>query len=121
MPIQTSFLSVLILALFLLPLTAAADSGEAWWTTAEDEAARDGYRLLDTAGLLDLVRSDSPPLVIDVRADYEYEAGHVPGAVNLEFDLGDRGDLDPDKSAAFAALAGPDRTRPMVIYCRSFR
>jgi rhodanese-related sulfurtransferase len=56
-----------------------------------------------------------------VRADYEFEAGHVPGSLNLEFDLGDRTDLSPAKREAFEALAGQDRKRRLVLYCRSFR
>lgn len=116
-----SFLTVLLLALLLFPLRALADTGDSWWAMAREEAARDGYRLVDTAGLLQMLRADPPPLVIDVRADYEYEAGHVTGAVNLEFDLGDRGDPGPAKRAAFEALVGEDKTRPVVLYCRNFR
>lgn len=101
---------------------AAADRDDAlWWSAAVAESERDGYKLLDTDQLLTLINSVQPPLIIDVRADYEFEAGHVTGAANLEFDLGDRGDLPKAKRAAFEALAGQDKSRPMVLYCRSFR
>jgi len=101
---------------------ADTDGDEAlWWSAAQAESERDGYKLIDTDQLLMLINSGQPPLIIDVRADYEFEAGHVTGAANLEFDLGDRGDLDTAKRTAFAALAGPDKSRPIVFYCRSFR
>jgi len=115
----------LLLALLLAPLPfpspALADPDDSWWAMAAEEAQRDGYRLVDTAGLLAMLGAGEPPLIIDVRADYEYEAGHVAGAVNLEFDLADRGDPGAAKRAAFAALAGEDTSRPMVLYCRNFR
>jgi 3-mercaptopyruvate sulfurtransferase SseA len=111
----------LLLALFLWPGAAWASDTDLWWASAEAEAGRDGYKLIDTAGFLSLIRSPKPPLIIDVRADYEFEAGHVPGSLNLEFDLGDRTDLSPAKREAFEALAGQDRKRRLVLYCRSFR
>jgi rhodanese-related sulfurtransferase len=111
----------LLLALFLLPSTAVAADDALWLPAARDDSERDGYKLVDTPELLALLNSDAPPLIIDVRADYEYEAGHVPGAENLEFDLGDRSKLSDAKRAALKALAGEDMARPMIIYCRSFR
>jgi rhodanese-related sulfurtransferase len=121
---MTAWLLIALLPV-LLPGTgaAAATNGDdaLWWSAAVAESERDGYKLLDTDQLLTLVNSGQPPLIIDVRADYEFEAGHVAGAMNLEFDLGDRGDLAEAKRAAFEALAGQDRSRPMILYCRSFR
>jgi rhodanese-related sulfurtransferase len=43
---------------------------------------------------------------VDVRADHEWEAGHLPGAVHIAL---------PD----LAARAGEiDKDRPVVLYCR---
>jgi rhodanese-related sulfurtransferase len=45
--------------------------------------------------------------VIDVRRDYEYEAGHLPGARHIELnDLTTNADSVP-------------KDRPVVFYCRS--
>ncbi|OIQ50280.1 Rhodanese-like domain protein [Pseudodesulfovibrio hydrargyri] len=98
-----------------------ADGNEVWWASAEAEAKRDDYRLIDDNGLRTLVGSGADMVLLDARADYEYGAGHIPGAANLEFDLGDDLDLSREKREALAGLMGPDRDRLLVIYCRSFR
>lgn len=119
----TAWLLIALLPVLLPGVGAAATDGDdaLWWSAAVAESERDGYRLMDADQLLALISSGHPPLIIDVRADYEFEAGHVTGAANLEFDLGDRGDLSETKRAAFEALAGQDKSRPMILYCRSFR
>jgi rhodanese-related sulfurtransferase len=45
--------------------------------------------------------------LIDVREDYEHEAGHIPGSVRI------------DVADLTAAAAGLDRDKPVVFYCRS--
>ena len=111
----------LLLAFTFSPPGAWADENEVWWDSARAEAKRDGFRLLDVRALRERIESGAPMLLIDARADYEFAAGHIPGASNMEFDLGDRTELSPDKRRAFEELAGPDRKRTLVIYCRSFR
>lgn len=113
-------------ALLLLLVLACAVSGPAlaqppaWWPDALAQAGRDGYTLLDDAGL-DRALATGQALLLDVRPGYEFAAGHLPGARNLEFDLADQAGPSPDKRAALQALVGPDPARPVVIYCRSFR
>ena len=122
MPTSTSSVVYLLLALlFFWNSPAQADENEVWWETAQAEADREGYRLLDSKGLRNLFDSGVKPLLIDARADYEFTAGHIVGANNIEFDLGDRISLPEAKRAAFMKLAGPDPQRVLVIYCRSFR
>jgi phage shock protein E len=48
-------------------------------------------------------------------------AGHIPGAVNLEFHPGDKLEFSYEKRARLKKLIGPDKDRPVVICCRSFR
>jgi rhodanese-related sulfurtransferase len=45
--------------------------------------------------------------LIDVREDYEYEAGHIPGSRNIEV------------TGLTAAAESLDRDKPVVFYCRS--
>ena len=111
----------LLLALCLLPLPATASDEDIWMESARQDAKRDGYKVISAQDLAKIIAHKPDGLVIDARADYEYEAGHIPTAVNFEFDLGDRAGLSPEKQAAFEKLLGPDKKRLLAIYCRSFR
>jgi rhodanese-related sulfurtransferase len=61
---------------------------------------------VDAAGLAGMIAGGGVE-VIDVRRDYEYEAGHLPGARHIELnDLTTNADSVP-------------KDRPVVFYCRS--
>jgi len=116
---------ILILALASMgPLNAAAVSNPeqpaAWLQQARDEARQDGYELISALELKTLYESGKKFTIIDVRPGYEYQDGHLPHAENLEFDLGDRLEVKPEKQESFIKLLGPDKDRLIVIYCRSF-
>jgi rhodanese-related sulfurtransferase len=49
---------------------------------------------------------DAGAQLVDVRADHEWEAGHLPGAVHIAL---------PELPARVAEI---DKGRPVVIYCR---
>ncbi len=49
---------------------------------------------------------DAGAQLIDVRADHEWEAGHLPGATHIAL---------PDLAARAAEI---DRDRPVILYCR---
>ncbi len=38
---------------------------------------------MNAATLTRLLKSKTPPVVIDVRTSFEYRSGHIPGALNL--------------------------------------
>lgn len=112
----------------LLALVAAVLTLGALWyahrpvvvreATLEDvraEAARGGYRLINTEELAKLYQQ--PPvnlLLVDTRQDWEYRSGHIKGAVNFP--------LEPTWWARWrgqkrmAALLGPDKDRLVVFY-----
>lgn len=92
-----------------------------YWERAKEEAKREGYFLVTYESLKTLYDSKADFMIVDVRPCYEYKDGHLPKAVNLEFDLGDRLGIKPEKREAFEKLLGPDKDRLIVIYCRSFR
>ncbi len=92
-----------------------------WWGQISGEAQRDGYDLITPDSLQKMYDSGKDFLILDVRPNYEYSDGHLPKAVNLEFDPGDQLQLSPEKRGAFVKLLGPDKTRKIIIYCRSFR
>jgi len=119
---NVTFIAWLLLAFILFSTRpAAAENEEVWWTAALNEANREGYKLIDNKGLFDLIQSGEDVLILDARADYEFTAGHIPGSTNLEFDLGDKIDLPKAKREVFKGLMGSDKSRKVVLYCRSFR
>jgi phage shock protein E len=91
-----------------------------WLPQARNEARQDGYELISASELKTLYESGKEFTIIDVRPEYEYRDGHLSNAKSLEFDLGDRLELKPEKQDAFINLLGPDKDRIIVIYCRSF-
>ncbi|MES9994664.1 rhodanese-like domain-containing protein [Desulfovibrio aminophilus] len=115
-----------ILLAVLLLLTGAgnawcAEPVPAWLEEARAQAARGGYTLIDREGIQALSGGTSRRVILDARPGYEFEEGHIPGAVNLEFDLGDERGLAPAKRGALEELLGPDRSVTVVVYCRSLQ
>lgn len=92
-----------------------------WWPTAAAEARREGFALTTPEEVQRLITSGGRFLLLDVRPDYEYKAGHIAAAKNFEIDLGDRFGLKPQKADEFKKVLGADKSRLIVIYCRSFR
>ncbi len=71
--------------------------------------ARTQIREVSTSEV-DLEReSGTPPLLVDVRENHEWEAGHLPGAIHVP-----RSHLE-----SLIEGAAPDRSRPIVLYCAS--
>lgn len=82
--------------LSLRPLVVAALLVPAAGCVAE-VTSREAHRLIDTKG----------GQLIDVRAPWEFDEGHPPGAINVPLDK-----LD-------ARLATLPRDRPLVVYCHT--
>jgi len=117
-------LVLLLLIAALLPCvssSAADESQSPLFQRAREEAERDGYRVVTTEALRELLRTDPTLLLVDARYAYEYKAGHIPGAINLPVDLSDRSDLPPERRKAFTDALGEEKGRLIVIYCRGFR
>jgi len=91
-----------------------------WWERAETIARKEGYRLIDKKQLKALYAAKADFVVIDVRPDYEYDAGHLPEAVRLEVGLEDRSSLSPLKRKQFEKIVGSDPARAIVIYCKDY-
>jgi 3-mercaptopyruvate sulfurtransferase SseA len=110
----------LILVIGILTAATGSQNEPSWLQQARDESKQDGYELITAPELKALYDSGKDFTIIDVRPEYEYRDGHIPHAKSLEFDLGDKLELKPDKQAALINLLGPDKQRLIVIYCRSF-
>jgi 3-mercaptopyruvate sulfurtransferase SseA len=121
--VKKIFFQPAILLLLVMVFTGPSWSKEnpVWWPTALAEAQKDGYALTIPAEIRNWYASGQDFILVDVRPDYEFKAGHLPGARNFEIDLGDRLDLKPQKADAFEKVLGTNKNKLVVIYCRSFR
>ena len=99
---------------------ATASERPLWWERAKAVSSRAGYTLINIDELRALYESGKDFLLVDVRPAYEYRDGHLPKAVQLEFDLSEQSSLKPDKSQQCVELLGPDKNRAIVIYCRNY-
>lgn len=59
--------------------------------------------------LLEMMKSDNKPLLIDVRSLEEYQKGHIKGAINIP-----HGEIGKQINTL-----GLDKTHALVLYCRS--
>lgn len=120
---KKNFLPSLILVLLALVFIGRSwgSDNPVWWPSAQTEAQKDGYTLTTPDEIQVLIDSKKDFLIMDVRPDYEFKTGHLPGAKNFEIDLGDRLGLKPQKAGGFEKVLGEDKHRLIVIYCRSFR
>ncbi len=89
-PMQFMYAFLVILTVWLIN-PVLADSGD-------PEAARHAWPMIEQGALL-----------IDVRTMEEFAQGHVDGALNIPYQETDK--------LMFAI--GTDKTRPVVVYCRS--
>ena len=64
----------------------------------DPEVARQTWPIIENGALL-----------IDVRSEEEFKAGHLDGAINISW----------DKTDALIAAIGSDKQRQVVFYCRS--
>jgi rhodanese-related sulfurtransferase len=84
------------LAVMMLALGTACSAGP----TAGNAPA-----LVSQTELLDAIASDEPPLILDVRSPEDFQEGHIPGAVNIDYqELPNQLDELP-------------RDRTIVVYC----
>jgi len=87
------------------------------------DARRGGYEVIDTEALKKLMDSGKEILVVDTMPyDASYKKGHIPGAVQFLFPIPDMktwdtAETDGKTEADFANLLGPDKQKPIVIYC----
>ena len=66
---------------------------------------------ISSADLAVRIRGGAAPFILDVRTAKEYQAGHIPGSVNISHD---------QLSERLSEL-GISKTEEMVVYCESGR
>lgn len=87
------------------------------------DVQRGGYDLVSAGELKQWMDAGKAMVIVDTMplAD-SYKKMHVPGAVQFLFPIPDMEAWDPKETDGrspedFAALLGPDKTKPVVIYC----
>ena len=70
------------------------------------------YKMVSMAEGLEIAKNNPDAIIVDVRRDDEYKAGHIPGAVLLTMET---------ITAETAAKVLPDKNQMILIYCRSGR
>ena len=66
-----------------------------------------GYGDVTVEQAYELVKGDRPPVILDVRNDWEFEDGHLEGAINIPVD-----DLE-------GRLGELDKEDEILVYCRT--
>lgn len=89
-PMQFMYAFLVILSVWLInPVLAGS---------GDPEAAKQAWPMIEQGALL-----------IDVRTTEEFAQGHVDGALNIPYQETDK----------LMSAIGTDKTRPVVVYCRS--
>jgi len=70
------------------------------------------YKMVSMAEGLEIAKNNPDAIIVDVRRDDEYKAGHIPGAVLLTMET---------ITAETAAKVLPNKNQMILIYCRSGR
>lgn len=118
-----SYSAIMLGSLFLFAFadnSLAIEKSSSWWKQAFKEAKNTGYSLVSIEDVKKLIQEGENFLLIDVRPDYEYLMGHLPGAINLEFHLGNRFKLESAQEENLKAVLTSNRDRKVIIYCRSY-
>lgn len=76
------------------------------------EANAVGFKTLSMAEGIEMAKGNPKAVIVDVRRDDEYKAGHIPGTLLLTLEK-------ITKESAAKVL--PDKSQMIFIYCRSGR
>lgn len=99
-------LAFLLTAMTLSACSTANTTGDSNQTSGEDTAVYHKISAKDAKTVMD---SEENIVILDVREQYEFDAGHIPNATLLPV-----GDI-----AAKAAQVLPDKNQKILVYCRS--
>lgn len=87
------------------------------------EVQRGGYDVITTAELKQWLDEGRDMLIVDTMPFEEsYKKAHIPGAVQFLFPIPDMNvwndnETDGKTQEEFESLLGPDKDRPIVVYC----
>ena len=115
--IPALLLLIVVINCYLFLPALAADKATQNWPTSVDEmisTAKSSINMIDMKKFDAVLESNDYGLIIDVREPYEFDSGHVTGAINIprgviEFMIWDKVGF-PDKT---------DLGEKIYIYCRT--
>ncbi|MBW2107948.1 MAG: rhodanese-like domain-containing protein [Deltaproteobacteria bacterium] len=87
------------------------------------EVQRGGYDIVTTEELKAWIDQNKDMVVVDsMPYEASYKKNHVPGAVQFLFPIPEMNSWDTKETAGktkqdYAALLGPDKNKPVVVYC----
>ncbi|MGM9941976.1 MAG: rhodanese-like domain-containing protein [Bulleidia sp.] len=90
-----TFRKTALTAICALLCTGCAAESSGWKTIRSDEAEQ-------------LMKTEKNAVILDVRTESEYAAGHIPHAINISYDL-----ISSENTADF------DHDQMILVYCRS--
>lgn len=97
---------VLILCITLFTLLTGCGKGDSMDNNTEQQL---DFQQLSMQEGLELMEADTDYILLDVRRIDEFEAGHIPGAINI-----------PNESIGTEEIAElPDKNQTIYVYCRS--
>lgn len=70
------------------------------------------YKMVSMTEGIEIAKKNPDAIIVDVRRDDEYKAGHIPGAVLLTMET---------ITEETATKVLPDKNQMILIYCRSGR
>jgi len=96
----------LFLSLSFATIAAAADAKHEKTPASPERKEAKGFKNIDVTEF-EKLRSDKKNVVLDVRTQREFDAGHIPGAVNLDVNA-------PDFPEKVAKL---DKNKTYLVHC----
>ena len=111
-----TLLAVLIICYLFLPVFAEEKNTQRWPSVVDEmiATAKSSINMIDMKKFDGILESNAYDLIIDVREPYEFESGHVPGAINIprgviEFEIWEKVGF-PDET---------DLDKRIYIYCNT--
>jgi len=98
-------LVTLLLSLSAATVASAADAKDEKRPSAEKQEAK-AFKNVGVAEF-EKLRADKKNIVLDVRTQKEFQAGHIPGAVNIDVNAPDF----PEK------IAGLEKNKTYLVHC----
>ena len=96
----------LIALLLSLGVATVAQAADAKHENKPEKKEAKGFKNIDVAEF-EKLRADKKNVVLDVRTQKEFEAGHIPGAVNIDVNA-------PDFPEKVAKL---DKNKTYLVHC----